>query len=124
MLCFARWLDPIGKILGMNGLLLVAFLLSFPANELLLPVMALALCSNYAGAQMADSGLLLLQAGITPGMALCAGIFTIFHWPCGTTVLTVQKETGKWRYGIAAILLPTGMGMLLCALVNLLLRFL
>ena len=124
LLCFARWLDPIGKILGMNGLLLVAFLLSFPANELLLPVMALALCSNYAGAQMADSGLLLLQAGITPGMALCAGIFTIFHWPCGTTVLTVQKETGKWRYGIAAILLPTGMGMLLCALVNLLLRFL
>ena len=124
LLCFARWLDPIGKILGMNGLLLVAFLLSFPANELLLPVMALALCSDYAGAQMADSGLLLLQAGITPGMALCAGIFTVFHWPCGTTVLTVQKETGKWRYGIAAILLPTGMGMLLCALVNLLLRLL
>jgi ferrous iron transport protein B len=53
-------------------------------------------------------------------MALCAAVFTVFHWPCGTTVLTVYKETGKLRYTIGAVLLPTLVGILLCMLLNLL----
>jgi ferrous iron transport protein B len=65
-------------------------------------------------------GAMLLQWGITPKMALCAAIFTVFHWPCGTTVLTVWKETGKWRYAFGAMALPTAVGVVLCLLFRLL----
>ena len=116
----AGWLDPLGMALGMNGLLLLAFFLSFPANELLLPIVALGLTSASTLGSIADGGAMLLQWGITPKMALCAAVFTVFHWPCGTTVLTVRKETGKWRYAFGAMALPTVIGVALC----LLLRFL
>ncbi len=112
----AAFLDGAGRLLGMNGVLLLAFLLSFPANELLLPSVAMILA---ASAQ--DSGALLLGAGVTPKMALCAAVFTVFHWPCGTTVLTVYRETGKLSQTAAAVLLPTIVGILLCMALNLVL---
>lgn len=115
----ARALNPIGDILGMNGILLLAFILSFPANELLIPTVAMILSAG--GAQYGgDSAAVLLGAGVTPLMTLCTAAFTVFHWPCGTTLLTIYKETGKLRYTIGAVLLPTVMGIILCMLINLL----
>ena len=115
----ASVLDPMGELLGMNGILLLAFALSFPANELLIPTVAMILAAGGTH-QGGDSVATLLCAGVTPWMALCAAVFTVFHWPCGTTVLTVYKETGKLRYTIGAVLLPTLVGILLCMLLNLL----
>ncbi len=112
----AAFLDGFGLLLGMNGVLLLAFILSLPANELLLPAVAMILAVSTA-----DSGAMLLNAGITPKMALCASIFTVFHWPCGTTILTVYKETGKLSQTAAAVLLPTAVGIMLCMLLNLVL---
>ncbi len=112
----AAFLEGAGSLLGLNGVLLLAFLLSFPANELLLPSVAMILAVS---AQ--NSGALLLEAGVTPKMALCAAVFTVFHWPCGTTVLTVYQETGKPSQAAAAVLLPTIVGILLCIVLNLLL---
>ena len=90
-------LDPVGAWLGMNGAILLAFLLSFPANELLLPVCVMILSSggSLAQAQTMDVSSHLVQAGWTWKTALCVMVFTLFHWPCSTTVLTIGKESGS-----------------------------
>ena len=106
-------LEPAGAALGMNGALLLGFLLSMPANELLIPVTVMALTG--AGLQsVSDSAAVLLRAGITWQNALCAMVFTVFHWPCCTTLLTVHRETGSLKATAAAFLLPTAVGAALC----------
>jgi ferrous iron transport protein B len=104
-------LEPIGTVLGMNGAILAAFLLSFPANELFLPV--LMLMTNCCIDDIPASG-------ITIKMAACMMVFVIFHWPCATTLLTVRKETGSWKKTAAAAVLPTAVGIVLCVIINLL----
>jgi ferrous iron transport protein B len=106
-------LDPLGRLLGMNGAILVGFFLSFPANELFLPVLLMTLG--------ATSETALATAGITWQMAMCIMIFMVFHWPCATTLLTVRKETGSLKKTAAAALLPTAVGMILCLMANILL---
>lgn len=111
----ARILEPLGTLLGMNGVILLAFLLSLPANELLLPMMVLIVGSGGSVEAMWT------QNGWGWKTALCTMIFTVFHWPCATTLLTVRKETGSIKKTAEAFLLPTAVGMLLCFLLNLLL---
>lgn len=106
-------LDPLGKLIGMNGEILTGFLLSFPANELFLPVLLMTLGGS--------SEAMLPMAGITGKMAVCMMIFMIFHWPCATTLLTVRKETGSIKKTAAAAVLPTAVGVILCLMLNLLL---
>ena len=110
-----RWLEPLGSLLGMNGVILLAFLLSIPANELLLPLMALILGT---GGSVMEGW---MENGWTLSMALCTMVFTVFHWPCATTLLTVHKETGSIKRTAVAFILPTAVGMLLCVLLNLVL---
>ena len=109
----SSFLDPAGKLLGMSGQILTAFLLSFPANELFLPI--LLMCIGDASEAM------LPAAGITVKMAVCTMIFMVFHWPCATTLLTVRKETGSMKKTAAAALLPTAVGLLMFLVLNLLL---
>jgi len=105
----AAGLDGFGSILGMNGVILLAFVLSLPANELLIPIILL-----IAG----DAAAL---ESLSMQTVLCTMIFTVFHWPCATTLLTIQKETDSIAKTAAAFLLPTAVGMILCMFVNLLL---
>ena len=109
----AQWLNPFGLLLGMNGVILLAFLLSIPANELLLPLMALILGTG------GTEALGWLENGWTLSMVLCTMVFTVFHWPCATTLLTVYKETASIKRTAEAFILPTAVGILLCLLVNL-----
>ncbi|MBR3078047.1 MAG: ferrous iron transporter B [Oscillospiraceae bacterium] len=104
----ARGLEPCASLLGLTGTLLLAFALSFPANELLLPLALL-----IAGRAGGDPAAL-----FTLRTALCAALFTLFHWPCSTTVLTVYHETKSLRWTALAVLVPTLAGLLLCALTN------
>ena len=108
-----------GAWLGMNGAILLAFLLSFPANELLLPVCVMILSSggSLAQAQTMDVSSQLMQAGWTWKTALCVMVFTLFHWPCSTTVLTIRKETESRKWTLLAVLLPTVIGLLFCRLI-------
>ena len=119
----ARALEPVGVWLGMDGAILLAFALSFPANELLLPVWVMIVSSGatLAQAQTADVGRLLLSSGWTMKTALCVMVFTLFHFPCSTTVLTIRKETGSTRWALLGMLLPAAIGVLFCRLLNLLL---
>lgn len=110
----AQRLNPIGIFLGMNGVIILAFLLSFPANELLLPIVLLIMQET--------SPVISLQAIWNWKIALCVMIFVLFHWPCSTTCLTIRKETGAWKWVLLSMALPTGVGVLLCTLVAQILR--
>lgn len=105
-------LDSFGKLLGMNGEIITSFLLSFPANELFLPILLTTL-----GATGEDA---LPYLGMNDKMAVITMVFMVFHWPCATTVLTVRKETGSIKKTAAAVLLPTAVGILMCMMINLL----
>lgn len=119
----AGFLDPVGVLLGMNGVILLGFCLSLPANELLIPVILMALTN--AGSLQAVSGIglhELLQNTMTWQMAVCTMVFTLFHWPCSTTLMTIYRETGSTKKTAAAFFLPTAVGCLLCLMLNLILH--
>lgn len=117
----AAFLNPIGNALGMNGVILLAFILSFPANELLIPAVLLILTGATGLSALTGTGeALLLDAGWDQKIALCTMVFTLFHWPCSTTLLTLKKETGSLKQTAAAFILPTAVGCLLCMLIHLL----
>ena len=116
----ASALDGVGELLGMDGVILTAFLLSCPANELFLPLLLMGYLSTGVLAEPEDLtalGQLLTDSGWTGLTAVCVLLFTLFHWPCTTTCLTVWRETGKIRWAVAAALIPTGLGGLLCLIV-------
>ena len=117
----AQALDPVGLALGMNGVILLAFILSLPANELLMPVILMILTGSGVLSAGELSGDLLLTAGWSVKTALCTMVFSVFHWPCATTLLTIRKETGSNAKTAAAFLLPTAVGGILCLMLNLLL---
>jgi len=114
-------LDPAGRLLGMNGAILLAFCLALPANELVIPVILLAL-SGGGSLDSVQDPTLLLAAGWTWKTAVCTMVFTLFHWPCSTTLITVYKETKSAAKTAAAFLLPTAVGCMLCLMLNLLLQ--
>lgn len=120
----AAFLDAPAALLGLNGAILLAFLLGSPANELVLPILMMTLTAGTVLGVQADGAMtqILLQNGWTWQLSLCTLVFFLFHWPCTTTLLTVHKEThsGKWTF--LAFLLPTAFGAALCALLSLLLR--
>ena len=119
----ATFLEPIGRFLGMNGVILLGFVLSLPANELLIPVILMSLTQT-GNLQSADlySGALLLKT-MTSSMAVCTMVFTVYHWPCSTTLMTVYRETKSIKKTAAAFLLPTAVGCGLCIVLNLLLQY-
>lgn len=117
----AQWLDPVGMILGMNGVILLAFVLSIPANELLMPVICMVMAGGGAlGGEVSSQ--VLLSGGLTCQMALCTMVFSVFHWPCATTLMTIRRETGSNAKTAAAFFLPTAVGCVLCVMLKLLLQ--
>ena len=123
----AAFLDPAARLFGLDGVILLAFLLALPANELVLPLLLMGYLSQGALAQAGDLSQLhglLLQNGWTWVTALCVMVFSLFHWPCSTTTLTVYKETHSLKWTAVAVLLPTLTGVTLCALVSALSRLL
>ena len=116
----AAFLDPFARALGLDGVILMAFLLGLPANEIVVPVMLMAYLSGgvLVEAQSTQAlGEILTAQGWTPLTAACTILFCLFHWPCSTACLTIRRETGSWKWTALAVALPTGLGMGLCALV-------
>ncbi len=116
----AAWLDPFARVLGLDGMILTAFILGFPANEIVLPVAAMGYLS--AGVlreapSLAALWSLLIQNGWTGLTIVCFLLFSLLHWPCSTTCLTIWRETRSLKWTLVSILLPTLFGMALCALV-------
>ncbi len=123
----AAFLDPFGRLIGMDGVILLAFLLGLPANETVLPIALMGYTAQRSLQEMgatAEIRILLQQNGWTELTAICVLLFTLLHWPCSTTLLTIRKETGSWKWAGLAALLPTALGLMLCALLTGLARLL
>ncbi len=111
------FLDPFARLFGLDGVILMAFLLGWPANEIVLPVMLMAYLAEGSLVEFEDLaalGALLTQHGWTWVTAVCAMLFSLFHWPCSTTCLTIYKETGSVKWTAASVVIPTLLGLGLC----------
>ena len=111
------FLVPFARLFGLDGVILMAFLLGWPANEIVLPVMLMAYLAEGSLVEFEDLaalGALLTQHGWTWVTAVCAMLFSLFHWPCSTTCLTIYKETGSVKWTAASVVIPTLLGLGLC----------
>lgn len=118
----ARFLEPAGRLMGLDGTILLAFILGFPANEIIIPLIITGYSSLSTIA--ADGGLfeirtLFLENGWTIVTAINVIVFMLFHWPCSTTLLTIKKETKSIKLTLLAFIIPTLIGFLSCVLINL-----
>lgn len=115
-----NFLDPFGRLIGLDGVLLMAFILGFPANEIVLPIAIMAYLAKGNIIEMNNLNelkTLLTDNGWTWLTGLCAILFSLFHWPCSTTILTIKKETQSLKWTLVAFLIPTLVGMFICFIV-------
>lgn len=116
------FLEPIGRIIGLDGVILIAFILGFPANEIVVPLILMGYLGNGALTELPNLSLMrdiLVSNGWTVKTAICTVIFSLFHWPCSTTVLTIKKESGSIKWTCVSVLLPTVIGVVICFAINL-----
>ena len=123
----AAALDPIGRLLGMDGVILLAFILGFPANEIVIPIVIMSYLSSGTLMELESTAqlqTLLAANGWSWATAGSVILFSLMHWPCSTTCLTIRKETGSWKWTLAAVLVPTAAGMGACFLFTAVVRML
>ncbi|HPU21666.1 MAG TPA: nucleoside recognition domain-containing protein, partial [Thermoclostridium caenicola] len=116
----ANFLDPFARLFGMDGYILMAFILGFPANEIVIPILIMSYMAE--GSMMEFESLiqlreLLVANGWTWLTAICVMLFSLMHWPCSTTCLTIRKETQSWKWTLVSILVPTLTGLCVCFVV-------
>jgi len=112
-------LDPVGRFLGMDGVILLAFILGFPAAETVIPIMLMGYLSLGTLTEYESLSALrtvLTDNGWTPLTAVCVILFALMHWPCSTTLWTIFKETHSLRWTALALIIPTACGVLTCAM--------
>ncbi|MCD7870338.1 MAG: ferrous iron transport protein B [Enterocloster clostridioformis] len=114
---FSGFLDPFARLLGMDGVILMAFILGLPANEIVIPIIIMAymaqgsLLEFDSLAQLRD---LLVNNGWTWITAVSTMLFSLMHWPCTTTLLTIRKESGSLKWTVMSFLVPTVCAVVLC----------
>ncbi|NLB80493.1 MAG: ferrous iron transporter B, partial [Clostridiaceae bacterium] len=114
-------LDPFAKLLGMDGIILLAFILGFPANEIVVPIIIMAYMANGSIMELDslwDLKQVLINNGWTWITAISTMLFSLMHWPCSTTCLTIKKETQSWKWTAVSFTVPTIMGIIVCFLFN------
>ena len=117
----ANFLDPFGRMIGLDGIILMAFILGFPANEIVIPIMIMGYMSlGYITdfESISDLKNLFIDNGWTTLTAICMMLFTLMHFPCLTTILTIKKETGSMKWTLLSIILPALVGVILCFIVT------
>ena len=114
---FSTFLNPFAKSIGMDGVILMAFILGLPANEIVIPIIIMTYLSqgNITEIESLQSlKSILIINGWTWITAVSTMIFTLTHWPCSTTLLTIKKETGTWKWTFISLLIPTVLGFSAC----------
>lgn len=117
-----NFLDPVAYVFGLDGTILMAFILGFPANEIVIPIIIMGYLNGTSitdYSNLLELKNLLVTNGWTIKTAICTLIFTLFHFPCSTTILTIKKETKSTLWTIIAFVLPTIIGLMLCFIINL-----
>ena len=113
----ADFLDPFGRLLGMDGVILMAFILGFPANEIVVPIIIMTYMATGTLTDMsnlAELHTLLTENGWTWLTAVCTMLFSLMHWPCSTTCMTIKKETQSVKWTAVSFLVPALAGMVIC----------
>lgn len=113
----ALTLNPLGQLIGLDGYILLAFILGLPANEIVLPILLMSyLSTGYITDFDTLSGLrsVLVENGWTWLTAINIMLFSLLHWPCATTLLTTYKETGSKKWVFLSFLIPTMIGLMVC----------
>ncbi|RHR21628.1 ferrous iron transporter B [Clostridium sp. AF19-22AC] len=116
----AAMLDPFARLFGLDGVILIAFILGLPANEIVVPIIIMAYMAQGSILEMdslTEMRNLFVSHGWTWVTAVCTMLFSLMHWPCSTTLLTIKKETGSWKWTFTALVIPTLAGMVLCFIV-------
>jgi ferrous iron transport protein B len=115
----AAFFDPFGRLIGLDGVIIMAFILGFPANEIVIPIMLMAYMATGSITDFQSLSQLkeiLISNGWTWVTAVCTMLFSLMHWPCSTTCLTIRKESGSWKWTVVSFLVPTVCGIILCFL--------
>lgn len=113
----ANFLEPFARLMGLDGYILTAFILGLPANEIVLPIILMSYMQTGVLVDMESTnaiGKILIQNGWSYLTALNVMLFTLLHFPCSTTILTIKKETGSWKWAALSFILPTACGIILC----------
>lgn len=117
----SEFLDPFAKIMGLDGVILMAFILGFPANEIVIPIIIMTYLAKgtivgiESVSEMKD---VFLQNGWTWLTAVNTIIFSLMHWPCSTTLITIKKETGSFKWAALSAVIPTVLGITLCIIIT------
>ena len=117
----ADFLDPFARLLGFDGVVLLAFILGFPANEIVFPIIIMAYMSSGSIMEfdtLQELRTLLIANGWTTATAVSVMLFSLLHWPCATTLLTIKKETKSVKWTLVSLFLPTAIGICTCMLFN------
>lgn len=113
----AGFLDPFAQLMGLDGVILIAFVLGFPANEIVIPIIIMAYMAQGSLLEL-DSLLEMKQLFVSHGWtwvtSICTMLFSLMHWPCSTTLMTIKKETGSWKWTLLAAAIPTALGIAAC----------
>lgn len=118
----ADFFDPFGRFIGMDGVMVLAFILGFPANEIVIPIALMTYLStgelsDYASLESLKT--ILVDNGWNTVTAICVCMFSMFHFPCSTTLLTIYKETKSIKWTALSVLTPLAAGIIICAVINL-----
>ncbi len=117
----ANFLNPFARLMGLDGYILTAFILGIPANEIVLPIILMCYLGGNSLVNMDDLtsiGDILVNHGWTILTAINVMLFTVLHFPCTTTLLTIKKETGSIKWTVLSFILPTICGIVLCMFTN------
>ncbi len=116
----ALFLDPFAKLIGLDGYILMAFILGLPANEIVIPILIMGYMSKGALLELGSLNQmkqLFVNNGWTPLTAVCTMLFALNHWPCGTTLWTIRKETQSLKWTWLSFIVPTVTGIVVCFIV-------
>ena len=122
LLIASDFLDPAARLIGLDGVILMAFILGFPANEIVIPIVVMAYMAEGHVTEIAELSVLkqlFTDNGWTAVTGACFIAFSLFHWPCSTTLLTVKKETGSLKWTALAAVIPTALGIAVCLIIKL-----
>lgn len=116
----ANFLNPFATLIGLDGYILMAFILGFPANEIVVPIIIMSYMSTGNILELDNLNqlrTLLVSNGWTSLTAVCVMLFSLMHWPCATTCLTIKKETQSFKWTLVSFLVPTITGIVICFIV-------
>ena len=118
----AQFLEPFARLMGFDGYILLGFILGFPANEIVLPIILMSYMATGTLVNLDDTfaiGKILIQNGWTLLTGINAMIFSLLHFPCSTALITIKKETKSLKWTLLAFTIPTVCGIVICMFTNL-----